>query len=79
MQCVTTLDGRGSVLDGVDIQMVTSGTNRISETATDVIAGEGSTEVVSTTGVSAFVAWLFEEDAEPGPSDPRRTPGARRG
>jgi hypothetical protein len=61
-----TPDGRDSVLDGVDIHTVISGTERIPETVTDVIAAEGSPEGVSAAGVSAFVAWLFEEDAEPG-------------
>ena len=60
-----TPDGRDSVLDGVDIHTIISGTERIAETVTDVIDAEGSAEGVSTAATPAFVAWLFEEDAEP--------------
>src|SRR5215216_2665942 len=60
-----TPDGRDSVLDGVDIHTVISGTERIPETVTDVIDAEGSADTVSSTDELAFVAWLFQEDAEP--------------
>ena len=60
-----TPDGRDSVLDGVDIHTVISGTERIAETVTDVIDAEGSVEGVSSAGGTAFVAWLFQEDAAP--------------
>jgi magnesium transporter len=60
-----TPDGRDSVLDGVDIHTVISGTERIPETVTDVIDAEGSAEAVSSLDAPAFVAWLFQEDAEP--------------
>jgi hypothetical protein len=58
-------DGRDSVLDGVDIHTVISGTERIAETVTDVIDAEGSVEGGSSAGGTAFVAWLFQEDAAP--------------
>src|SRR5215218_10166121 len=60
-----TPDGRDSVLDGVDIHTVISGTERIAETVTDVIDAEGSAEGVPSADGSSFVAWLFQEDAEP--------------
>ena len=60
-----TPDGRNSVLDGVDIHTVISGTERIAETVTDVIDAEGSADTVSSADAPAFVAWLFQEDAEP--------------
>src|SRR5215216_4105141 len=60
-----TPDGRDSVLDGVDIHTVISGTERIPETVTDVIDAEGSADTVSSTDELAFVAWLFQEDADP--------------
>jgi magnesium transporter len=60
-----TPDGRDSVLDGVDIHTVISGTERTSETVTDVIDTEGSAEGVSSADAPAFQAWLFQEDAEP--------------
>src|SRR5215213_11540699 len=61
-----TPDGRDAVLDGVDIHTVISGTERIAETVTDVIDAEGSADAVSSANVPAFVAWLFQEEAEPG-------------
>jgi magnesium transporter len=60
-----TPDVRGSVLDGVDIHTVISGTERIAETVTDVIDAEGSAEADSSADAPASVAWLFQEDAEP--------------
>ena len=60
-----TPDGRDSVLDRVDIRTLISGTERIAETVTDVIDAEGAAETVSSTDAPAFVAWLFQEDAEP--------------
>jgi Mg2+ and Co2+ transporter CorA len=60
-----TPDGQDSVLDGVDIHTVISGTERIAETVTDVIDTEGSADAVSSADAPAFVAWLFQEDAEP--------------
>ena len=60
-----TPDGRDSVLDGVDIHTVISGTERIPETVTDVIDAEGSAETASPPDAPAVVAWLFQEDAEP--------------
>src|SRR5215213_10915782 len=60
-----TPDGRDSVLGGVDIHTVISGTERIAETVTDVIDAEGSAEGVPSADGSSFVAWLFQEDAEP--------------
>src|SRR5215203_2483545 len=60
-----TPDGRDSVLDGVDIHTVIGGTERIPETVTDVIDTEGSAEGVPSADGSSFVAWLFQEDAEP--------------
>jgi magnesium transporter len=60
-----TPDGRDSVLDGVDIHTVISGTERIAETVTDVIDAEGSAEGAPSADAPAFVAWLFQEDAEP--------------
>ena len=60
-----TPDGRDSVLDGVDIHTVISGTERIAETVTDVIDAEGSADTVPSADAPAFVAWLFQEDAEP--------------
>jgi magnesium transporter len=60
-----TPDERDSVLDGVDIHTVISGTERTSETVTDVIDTEGSAEGVSSADAPGFQAWLFQEDAEP--------------
>src|SRR5215211_5051321 len=60
-----TPDGRDSVLDGVDIHTVISGTERIPETVTDVIDAEGSTETTSPPDAPAFEAWLFQEDTKP--------------
>src|SRR5918995_5262772 len=60
-----TPDGRDPVLDGVDIHTVISGTERIAETVTDVIDAEGSADTVPSADAPAFVAWLFQEDAEP--------------
>ena len=60
-----TPDGRDSVLDGVDIHTVISGTERIAETVTDVIDAEGAVEGVSSADAPAFVAWLFQEEAAP--------------
>ena len=60
-----TPDGRDAVLDGVDIHTVISGTERVAETVTDVIDAEGSAEGDSSADAPAFVAWLFQEDAEP--------------
>src|SRR5215218_4269579 len=60
-----TPDGRDSVLDGVDIHTVIGGTERIPETVTDVIDTEGSAETAPATDAPAFLAWLFQEDAEP--------------
>jgi magnesium transporter len=60
-----TPDGHDSVLDGVDIHTLISGTERIAETVTDVIDAEGSVERVSSADAPAFVAWLFQEDAAP--------------
>jgi magnesium transporter len=60
-----TPDGRDSVLDGVDIHTIISGTEQLAPTITDVIDAEGSAEGVSTAATPAFVAWLFQEDAEP--------------
>src|SRR5215212_2164990 len=60
-----TSDGRDSVLDGVDVHTLISGTERIAETVTDVIDAEGSADTVSAADAPAFVAWLFQEDAEP--------------
>src|SRR5215217_4720197 len=60
-----TPDGRDSVLEGVDIHTVISGTERIPETVSDVIDTEGSAEAVSPADAPAFEAWLFQEDTEP--------------
>src|SRR5215211_8836326 len=60
-----TSDGRDSVLDGVDVHTLISGTERIAETVADVIDAEGSADAVSAADAPAFVAWLFQEDAEP--------------
>lgn len=60
-----TPDGRDAALDGVDIHTVISGTERIAETVTDVIDAEGSADADSSADAPAFVAWLFQEDAEP--------------
>jgi Mg2+ and Co2+ transporter CorA len=60
-----TPDGRDAVLDGVDIHTVISGTERIAETVTDLIDAEGSAEGAPSADTPAFVAWLFQEDAEP--------------
>src|SRR5215218_1988937 len=60
-----TPDGRDSVLDGVDVHTLISGTERMAETVTDVIDTEGSADAVSAADAPAFVAWLFQEDADP--------------
>jgi len=60
-----TPDGRDSVLDGVDIHTVISGSERIPETVSDLIDAEGSAETTSPPDGPAFVAWLFQENAEP--------------
>ena len=60
-----TPDRHDSVLDDVDIHTLVSGTERIPESVTDVIDAEGSAETTSPPDAQAFVAWLFQEDAEP--------------
>src|SRR5215216_208941 len=60
-----TPDGRDSVLEGVDIHTVIGGTERIPETVSDLIDAEGSAETTSPPDGPAFVAWLFQENAEP--------------
>jgi magnesium transporter len=60
-----TPDGHDSVLDGVDIHTLISGTERMPEAVADVIDAEGSADTVSPADAPAFVAWLFQEDAEP--------------
>jgi magnesium transporter len=60
-----TPDGHDSVLDGVDIHTLISGTERIAQTVTDVIDAEGSADTLSAADAPAFVAWLFQEDADP--------------
>ena len=60
-----TPDGHDSVLDGVDIHTLISGTERMAETITDVIDAEGSADTLSAANAPAFVAWLFQEEAEP--------------
>src|SRR5215212_4650179 len=53
-----TPDGHDSVLDGVDIHTLISGTERMAETVTDVVDAEGSADVVSAADAPAFAAWL---------------------
>jgi magnesium transporter len=60
-----TPDGHDSVLDGVDVHTLISGTERMAETVTDVIDAEGSADTLSGADAPAFVAWLFQEEAEP--------------
>jgi magnesium transporter len=60
-----TSDGRDSVLDGVDVHTLISGTERIAETVTDVIDAEGAAETTSSPTRPELVTWLFQEDAEP--------------
>jgi magnesium transporter len=60
-----TQDGHDSVLDDVDIHTLISGTERMAQTVTDVIDAEGSADTLSAADGPTFVAWLFQEDAEP--------------
>jgi magnesium transporter len=60
-----TPDGRDPVLDSADIHTVISGAERIPETVSDIVDAEGSAETASPPDAPAFVAWLFQEDAEP--------------
>src|SRR5215207_5065098 len=63
--CPETPDGRNALLKAADIHTLVSGTERIPESVTDVIDAEGSAETISPPGAPAFLAWLFQEDAEP--------------
>jgi magnesium transporter len=56
---------RDSPLDRVDVHTLISGTERIPESVSDIIDAEGSAETDSPPDAPAFVAWLFQEDAEP--------------
>jgi magnesium transporter len=60
-----TPGGHDAALDGVDIHTLISGTERMAETVTDVIDAEGSADTLSGADAPAFVAWLFQEEAEP--------------
>ena len=68
-----TPDGRDSVLDGVDIHTVISGTEQLAPTITDVVDAEGAADAASSEG-PGVVAWLFREDAEPGQVSPEKLP-----
>jgi hypothetical protein len=65
---------RRSLLESADIHTVISGTERTSETVTDVIDTEGSAEGVSSADAPGFQAWLFQEDAEPREVAPEELP-----